>query len=53
MVTMYQVERPFLRAIASGPDDQVLQILRIYTGEAHFWTMDNNMRVSEIERIAF
>jgi uncharacterized pyridoxamine 5'-phosphate oxidase family protein len=46
-------ERPFLKAFVSGPDDQVLQIFRIYTGEAHFWTMENNMRESEIERIAF
>jgi len=46
-------ERPFLKAFVSGPDDQVLQIFRIYTGVAHFWTMENNMRESEIERIAF
>lgn len=46
-------ERPFLKAFVSGPDDQILQIFRIYTGEAHFWTMENNMRESEIERIAF
>lgn len=46
-------ERPFLKAFVSGPDDQVLQIFRIYKGVAHFWTMENNMRESEIERIAF
>ena len=47
-------ERPFLKAIATGgPEDPLLVIFRVYTGEAHFWTMENNMRESEIERIKF
>jgi len=46
-------ERPFLQAIASGPDDQKLQLFRIYTGEAHFWTIEDNLRESEIKKIVF
>ncbi len=47
-------ERPFLKAIGTGrPDDPLLVVFQIYTGEAHFWTMENNMRESETERIKF
>jgi len=47
-------ERPFLKAIAAGgAEDPLLVIFQVYTGEAHFWTMENNMRESEIERIKF
>ena len=47
-------ERPFLKAIGTGkPDDPLLAVFQIYTGEVHFWTMENNMRESEIERIGF
>ena len=47
-------ERPFLKAIGTGkPDDPLLAVFHIYTGEAYFWTMENNLRESEIERIKF
>lgn len=47
-------ERPFLKAIGTGkPDDPLLAVFQIYTGEAHFWKMENNMRESEIEKISF
>ncbi len=47
-------ERPFLKAIGIGrPDDPLLVVFQIYTGEAHFWTMENNMRESETERVKF
>lgn len=46
-------ERPFLRAIVKGPDDPLLTIFRIPKGEAHFWTMAENMRESEVPRIRF
>ena len=47
-------ERPFLKAIGTGkPDDPMLAVFKIYTGEAHFWTMESNMRESEIEKIKF
>lgn len=47
-------ERPFLKAIGTGkPDDPLFAVFKIYTGEAHFWTMENNMRESETEKIKF
>lgn len=36
-----------------GPDDPLLAIFRIYKGEAYFWTMADNMKEAEIERIKF
>lgn len=47
-------ERPFLKAIGTGkPDNPLLAVFQIYTGEAHIWKMENNMRESEIERVRF
>jgi uncharacterized pyridoxamine 5'-phosphate oxidase family protein len=47
-------DRPFLNDIVKGKVDNPLLILfRVYKGEAHFWTMENNMREEEIERIRF
>jgi len=47
-------ERPFLKAIVrGGAEDPLLVLFRVYNGEAHFWSMDDNMRESEIERITF
>ncbi len=47
-------ERPFLKAIGTGkPDDPLFEVFQIYTGEAHFWTMENNMKESEIKGIRF
>ncbi|MGB7000481.1 MAG: pyridoxamine 5'-phosphate oxidase family protein [Halobacteriota archaeon] len=47
-------ERSFLKAIATGgPEDPLLVLFRVYNGEAHFWSMEDNMRESEIERITF
>jgi uncharacterized pyridoxamine 5'-phosphate oxidase family protein len=47
-------ERPFLKAIGTGkPDDPSLAVFKIYTGEAHFWTMENNMREEQTERVKF
>jgi uncharacterized pyridoxamine 5'-phosphate oxidase family protein len=47
-------DRPFLKALGiKGPEDQLLIIFRVYSGEAYFWTMANNMKEAEIERIKF
>ncbi len=47
-------ERPFLKAIGTGkPDEPRLAVFQIYTGEAHFWKMENNLRESEIEKVRF
>ena len=47
-------ERPFLKEIGvKSPDDPMLAVFRIYTGEAYFWTMAVNMREAESERFKF
>lgn len=46
-------ERPFLKAIVKGPNDPMLEIFRIYEGEAHFWCMADNLREADIPRIKF
>jgi uncharacterized pyridoxamine 5'-phosphate oxidase family protein len=46
-------EVPFLKGLCSGPEDELLDVFQIYTGEAHFWTMENNLKESEIERVKF
>ena len=47
-------ERPFLKKIGTGmPDDPLLAVFRIGRGEAYFWTMADNLRESEVERIPF
>jgi pyridoxamine 5'-phosphate oxidase len=47
-------ERPFLKFLGiEKPEDPRIEICRIHTGEAHFWTMADNARESEIERIKF
>jgi pyridoxamine 5'-phosphate oxidase len=47
-------ERPFFKALGiKGPDDPLFVLFRIAKGEAFFWTMANNMKESEIERIKF
>ena len=48
------VDLPMLAQVGSGkPEDPVFQIFRIYTGEAHFWTLDVAGKEQEIERIKF
>lgn len=44
-------DRPFLKEIVS--EDNPLFVFRITKGEAFFWTMENNTREDEIERIVF
>lgn len=47
-------ERPFLKGLGiTKPEDPLLVVFRIYKGEAYFWTMADNMKESEIERIKF
>jgi len=47
-------ERPFLKALGiQGPEDPLLVIFRVYSGEAYFWTMANNMKEAEIEKTKF
>lgn len=47
-------ERPFLKDMGiTGPDDSRLAVFRIASGEAYFWTMADNMREAEAERVRF
>jgi len=47
-------DRPFLKSLGiQGPEDPLLVIFRVCSGEAYFWTMANNMKEAEIERIKF
>lgn len=47
-------ERPFLKAIGiDRPENPLLAVFQIYTGVAYFWTMENNMREDESERVRF
>jgi len=47
-------DRPFLKQVGiKGPEDPLLAIFRVHSGEAYFWTMANNMKEGEIERIKF
>jgi pyridoxamine 5'-phosphate oxidase len=47
-------DRPFLKALGiKGPEDPLLVIFRVYSGEAYFWTMAHNMKEAEIERIKY
>ena len=47
-------DRPFLKELGiKGPEDPLLVMFRVYSGEAYFWTRANNMKEAEIERIEF
>ena len=43
-------ERPFLKAVPGGVE---LIVFRITSGEAWFWTMQDNLRENEMERVKF
>ena len=52
--TKVLADRPFLKGVGiKGPEDPLLVVFHVYSGEAYFWTMANNMKESEIERIKF
>ncbi len=47
-------ERPFFKVLGiEKPDDPLFALFRVYKGEAFFWTMADNMKESDIERISF
>jgi pyridoxamine 5'-phosphate oxidase len=41
-------ERPFLKEFGLTVDSPGLIIFRIAHGQAHFWTMENNLKPKEI-----
>jgi uncharacterized pyridoxamine 5'-phosphate oxidase family protein len=46
-------ERPILKGMHKAFPDTELVIFRLAHGEAHFWTMEMNLREAEIERVRF
>jgi len=47
-------ERPFLRNFGiTEPDNPLLAVFQVYTGEAYFFTMADNMKEADIPRIKF
>lgn len=43
-------DRPFLKQLGMNAEDDVLSLFRIPHGEAHFWTMENNLEPKKIIR---
>ena len=47
-------ERPFLKNMGiTEPDDPLLAVFHLYTGEAFFWTMADSMKEASIPRAKF
>jgi uncharacterized pyridoxamine 5'-phosphate oxidase family protein len=46
-------ERSFIEDIVGKPIMHFVEVFRISTGEAHFWTLQDNLKESELERIKF
>jgi pyridoxamine 5'-phosphate oxidase len=47
-------ERPGVKRHGiTGPDDPLLAVFQVYTGEAYFWTMADSMKEASIPRIKF
>jgi pyridoxamine 5'-phosphate oxidase len=47
-------ERPFLKNFGiTKPDDPLLAVFQLYTGEAYFWTMADSMKEADLPRIKF
>ncbi|MBN1664811.1 MAG: pyridoxamine 5'-phosphate oxidase family protein [Deltaproteobacteria bacterium] len=47
-------DRPFLKGLGiNEPGDPLLVLFHVGCGEAYFWTMADNMKESQIERIKF
>jgi uncharacterized pyridoxamine 5'-phosphate oxidase family protein len=45
--------RAFLEELAGRPLKPVVEVYRISTGEAHFWTLQDVLKEPELERIKF
>jgi pyridoxamine 5'-phosphate oxidase len=47
-------DRPFLKGLGiKEPGDPLLVLFRVASGELYFWTMADNMKEAQIERIKF
>jgi pyridoxamine 5'-phosphate oxidase len=52
--TRFFKERDFLKSFGvKGPEDPLLMVFAIRKGEAHFWTVADNMKEAAIPRIKF
>ncbi|MEJ2109494.1 MAG: pyridoxamine 5'-phosphate oxidase family protein [Acidobacteriota bacterium] len=47
-------ERPFVKNFGiTEPDNPLLAVFRIHTGEAYFWTFQDSMKEAQIPRVKF
>ena len=46
-------ERAVLEQIVGKPIEPLMEVFRIHTGEAHFWTMADILKEPELERVRF
>ena len=47
-------ERPFVKNFGiTTPDNPLLAVFQIYTGEAYFWTFQDSMKEAQIPRVQF
>jgi uncharacterized pyridoxamine 5'-phosphate oxidase family protein len=46
-------ERAFIEQLAGQPLEGLWEVLRVNTGEAHFWTLQDALKEQELERIKF
>ena len=47
-------DRPYLKNVGiKGPEDPLLAIFRVSSGEAYFWTFADSMKEAQLERIKF
>jgi pyridoxamine 5'-phosphate oxidase len=47
-------ERPFVKNFGiTTPDNPLLAVFQIYTGEAFFWTFQDSMKEAQIPRVRF
>lgn len=47
-------ERPFLKSMGiDKPDNPLLSVFHLYTGEAYFWTGADSMKEAQIPRVKF
>ncbi len=47
-------ERPFVKNFGiTEPDNPLLAVFQVYTGEAYFWTMADSMKEAGLPRIKF
>ncbi len=47
-------ERPFVKNFGiNEPDNPLLAVFQVYTGEAYFWTMADSMKEADLPRIKF